>query len=46
MAHFVPSNEALDAMQVADLYFRKIVRFYGILKTITFNNDAKFVSHF
>lgn len=32
--------------QVADLYFKEIVHLYGIPKTITFNDDVKFLSHF
>ncbi|KAJ0836005.1 putative nucleotidyltransferase, Ribonuclease H [Helianthus annuus] len=46
MAHFVACHTTYDAVQIATLYFRDIVRLHGIPKTMISDRDVKFLSHF
>ena len=46
MTHFIPCKKTCDVVQVADIFFREIVRLHGFPKNIISNRDSKFVGYF
>jgi len=46
MAHFMACHTIFDASQVADLYFKEIVRLHGIPRSMVSDRDTKFLNHF
>ncbi|XP_024976264.1 uncharacterized protein LOC112514164 [Cynara cardunculus var. scolymus] len=45
-AYFVPCSKTIDATNVADLYFKEIVKLHSIPNTITYDHDVKFIGQF
>lgn len=46
MAHFISCHTTYDAVQVATLYFKEIVRLHGIPRSMVSDRDVKFLGHF
>jgi len=46
MDHFVPCHTTHDASQIANLYFKYIVRLHGIPRSIVSDRATRFLIHF
>ena len=46
MAYFRPCNKTNEATYITELYFKEVTILHGIPKSIVFDRDTKFLSHF
>ena len=46
VAHFVGCHSTNDASHIADLYFKEMVHFHGLLRSMVLDWDTNFMCHF
>jgi hypothetical protein len=46
MAHFIACTKTSDATNIANVFFKRVIRLHGLPKSIISNRDTKSVGHF